>query len=203
LRTLLLVRHAHARTNAADAISSTPPGTGLTPQGVREATALRSELAARRIDLGVATRLVRTQETLEVALDGRDVPRVVLPELDEIRFGSFEGGPLEPYRAWAWSHPPDAAGPGGGESRAEAAARYADGLEALLERPEDAVLAVSHSLAVRYVLDASDGGFPASRVTPVGHATAHELPADAVARAAKTLRAWAAAPAFADAPRGG
>jgi broad specificity phosphatase PhoE len=198
---LLLVRHAHARTNAEDAISSTPPGAGLTPEGVEEAVALRHELADRPIDLGVATRLVRTQETLEVALDGRDVPRIVVPALDEIRFGAFEGGPLEEYRAWAWSHAPDAPCPGDGESRAQAAARYAMGLDELLARPEDVVLAVSHSLAVRYALDASDGSFPAARVAPVRHASPYELPAYAVARAAETLRAWAVAPAFADAPR--
>lgn len=198
MRTLLLVRHAQARTNVEDAISSTPPGAGLTPQGVEEAVFLRSKLAERSIDLGVATRLVRTQETLDLALDSRNISRIVLPELDEIRFGSFEGGPLERYRAWAWTNPPDAPCPGDGESRAEAAARYADGLDALLARPEDVVLAVSHSLAVRYALDASDGRFPSARVTAVEHATAHELPADAVARAAETLRAWAAVPTFAD-----
>jgi len=203
LRTLLLARHAHARTNAEDAISSIPPGAGLTAQGVEEAVALSRELAARRIDLGVATRLVRTQETLEAALAGRDVPLVVLPALDEIRFGAFEGGPLEPYRAWAWRHPPDAPCPGGGESRAEAAVRYATGLDELRARPEEVVLAVSHSLAVRYVVDAADGSFPASRVVPVGHASLQELSAEAVARAAETLRGWAVAPAFADAPRGG
>jgi hypothetical protein len=65
------------------------------------------------------------------------------------------------------------------------------------------VLAVSHSLAVRYALDASDGGLPSARVSPVGHASVHELSAAAVARAAETLRAWAAAPRFADAPRPG
>jgi broad specificity phosphatase PhoE len=203
LRTLLLARHAHAQTNADDRISSVPPGAGLTAQGVEEAAALGKELQGRRIDLGVASRLARTQETLAVALDGRDVPRLVLPALDEIRFGAFEGGPLEPYRAWAWSNPPDALCPGGGESRAQAAARYADALDALLARPEEVVLAVTHSLAVRYALDAADGSFPAARVVPVGHATTHVLSARGVRRASETLRGWAAAPAFADVPRAG
>ena len=112
--------------------------------------------------------------------------------LKRARCGSRGRGPCRP---------PEAPCPGGGESRAEAASRYAAGLEELLGRPEDVVLAVSHSLAVRYALDASDGSFPAARVTPVAHASLHELTADAVARAAETLRAWAGAPRFADAPR--
>ncbi len=200
MRTLLLVRHAHARANADDTVSSTPPGAGLSEQGIEEAIALRDELAGREIDLGVATRLARTQQTLDLALGLREVQQTVEPLLDEIGFGAFEGGTLERYRAWAWNHPADAPCPGGGESRVQAAARYAEGLDALLERPEDVLLAVSHALVVRYVVDASDGIFPANRVTPVGHATVHELSAEAVARAAETLRAWAVDPRFRDAP---
>jgi broad specificity phosphatase PhoE len=200
LRTLVLVRHAHARTNAEDAVSSTPPGTGLTEQGVGEALALREALAGTEIHLGVATRLVRTQETLALALGERDVARIVLPGLDEIGFGAFEGGSLSAYRAWAWSHAPAAPCPGGGESRADAAVRYADALDRLLARPEDVVLAVSHALAVRYVLDAADGAFPAAQVSPVGHAEPNALAAADVERAAATLRAWAQAPVFVDAP---
>jgi broad specificity phosphatase PhoE len=199
LRTLLLVRHAQASTNADDAISSVPPGAGLTAEGVEEAFALHEALADVPVDLGVASRLVRTRETLEHALGDRDVPRMVLPALDEIGFGAFEGGPLERYRAWAWSHSPDAPCPGGGESRMMAAERYAGALDALLAQSEDVVLAVSHSLPIRYVLDAAGGSFPSARIEPVKHAIPYRLSADAVAGAAETLRAWAAAPRFADA----
>jgi broad specificity phosphatase PhoE len=195
---LLLVRHAHARSNATDCVSSFPPGEGLSEAGIEEAIALRERIAFEPIELGVATRLVRTQETLDVALGDRDVPRIVLPGLDEIGFGSFEGGPLPEYRNWAWTTEPDVICPGGGESRAQAAERVAGALDELLARPEDLVLAVTHALPMRYVLDASDGSFPAARITPVPHATPFPLEADAVERAAETLRVWATAPRFTD-----
>ena len=175
-----------------------PPGEGLSEQGVEEALALRATLDGEEIDLGVATRLVRTQETLELALGPRRAERLVLPGFDEIHFGAYEGGPLAEYRSWAWAHAPDAECPGGGESRSEAAVRIAGALDALLARPEDVVLAVSHALPIRYVVDASDGTFPTARITPVPHATPFVLPAEAVARAAETLRAWAAEPGFVD-----
>jgi broad specificity phosphatase PhoE len=175
-----------------------PPGEGLSQLGIEEALALREALAHEPLGLGVATRLARTRETLELALGGRDVPRMVLPGLDEIGFGSFEGGPLSAYRAWAWSNEPDVVCPGAGESRARAAERFASALDTLLVRPEDVVLAVSHSLPIRYVLDAADGSFPAARIEHVPHATPFALEADAVERAAETLRVWATAPRFAD-----
>ena len=93
--------------------------------------------------------------------------------------------------------------PGGGESRASAAKRFSAGLESLLLRPEETVLAVAHALPVRYIIDASDGGFPASRVEPVAHAVPATLGREAVATAAATLRGWAEAPRFADTPFGG
>lgn len=193
------MRHAHARSNAADTVSSAPPGEGLSELGVEEALALREALAHEPIGLGIATPLRRTQETLELALGDRAVERIVAPGLGEIGFGSFEGGALAEYRTWAWTNEPDTLCPGGGESRVQAAARFADALDDLLRQDSDVVLAVSHSLPIRYVLDASDGSFPAARIEHVRHATPFRLGADAVERAAETLRAWAVSPRFADA----
>ncbi len=200
MRTLILARHARAASNEDGLVSSLPPGDGLTAGGRREARALAEALGGDAVDLGVATELRRTQETLEVALAGRGIPLVVLPELNEIHFGSFEGGPLDAYRTWASTNEPDVECPGGGESRATAAARFVAGLDALLVRPEDAVLVVAHSLPVRYVLDAADGSFPAARVVQVEHAMPYRLGREAVETAAETLRVWAERPTFADAP---
>ena len=202
MNTLILARHAHAVSNAGDTVNAVPPGGGLSVAGIEEACALGGLLASETIELGVSSRLLRTQQTLALALGDPVIPIVIEPLLDEIGFGSFEGGSLVAYRAWAWEHDPDAACPGKGESRASAAARFADGLGALLGRPEETILAVSHALPLRYVLDASVGSFPAARVERVPHATPYRLERESIELAAETLRAWAAAPRFSDTPSG-
>ncbi len=203
MRTLILARHAYATSNAGKTVNAVPPGASLSEVGIEGARTLGRLLADEPIDLGVSSRLLRTQETLALALGDRTVPTMVETLLDEIDFGSFEGGPLAAYRTWAWGHTPDADCPGGGESRARAAVRFADGLVALLGRPEATVLAVSHAVPVRYVLDASDGSFPAARVEYVPHATPYRLERESVELAVETLRDWAREPRFSDTPFGG
>jgi broad specificity phosphatase PhoE len=203
VKTLILARHAHAESNAGAVVNSTPPGGGLSGSGREEAQSLGSLLAPSAFDVGFSSRLLRTQQTLDLALAGRPVSRLVEPLLDEIGFGAFDGGSLAAYRQWAWEHEPDAPCPGGGESRAEAALRFARALSALLARPEETLLVVSHALPIRYVIDASDGRFPAARLEQVPHATPYRLEIDAVRLAAETLRGWAEAPRFADTPFGG
>src|SRR5574340_1832774 len=136
MQTLLLVRHAFAGSNRDRTASSAVPGDGLTAEGRLQARALGESLRDQELALGVSTELARTRETLTLALDGRgrDLPRLVVPELNEIGFGSFDGGPLAAYRSWARSQPPDLTAPGGGESRAQAAGRFAAGLRILLGR---------------------------------------------------------------------
>jgi broad specificity phosphatase PhoE len=202
METLYLARHGLAGSNRDGLAASTPPGLGLTVEGAEQARRLGELLAGERIELGVATDHLRTQETLELALDGRQTPRIVVPELNEIDFGSYDGGLLLDYRAWAGTHPPDLQAPGGGESRADAAARYACGLRALLARPERTLLAVGHALAIRYVLDAAEGLVPAALMAaPVEHAAPHRLSAADLQAAATLLEEWSSAPTFRDPSR--
>ena len=89
METLILVRHAFAGSNRDGNASCAVPGEGLTPDGIEQARALARLLSAEEIAVAVTSRLARTQETLAIALDGRDVPVVVVPELDEIDFGAL------------------------------------------------------------------------------------------------------------------
>lgn len=199
MRTLILARHGQAVSNEGGGTAScTVPGEGLTQEGRAQARRLGAALASQPIDLGVATELCRTQETLELALDGREVPTILVPELNEIDFGRFDGRPLDEYRGWAFTAPPDEPAPAGGESRAGAAERIANGIRRLLEREEDVILLVGHALVLRYILDAAHGIAPAARMTPLGHAVAQYLSREQAQAAAELLEAWARAPRFRD-----
>lgn len=194
---LILARHAHAASNVDDVVSCRPPGRGLSEVGREESRRLAEALAQEHIDLAVTSELARTQETLELALGTRSVPRIVLREWNEIDFGGFESGPLEAYRAWAWANEADVDCPGGGETRAGVAARVAGVLETLLARDERTILAIGHALPVRYVLDAAEGQVPRARIGPVAHAMPHRLDRGQVTTAMRVLRDWSLAPVFA------
>ncbi|MDQ3121058.1 MAG: histidine phosphatase family protein [Actinomycetota bacterium] len=196
---IVLARHALAASNDAGVASYAAPGEGLTPKGVEQAQALGDLLSGEQIALGVATELRRTQQTLDLALEGRQIPRIVMPELNEIHFGSFDGGLLSAYREWAGSEAPALPAPGGGESRAQAAARYASGLRSVLARPEETALVIGHALAVRYIVDAAEGLVPAPlMLASVEHALPYRLAAVELENAVELLESWSLDPRFRD-----
>ncbi len=198
---LILTRHAQAASNVDGTVSGVPPGVALSETGRVEAAELALRLRSDRIDLGVCSRFERSRETLRLALAGRDpMPTLVLRELDEIGFGSFEGGPLRAYREWAWSSEAEAPCPGGGESRSDVALRTSSALDLLLARGEATILVVGHALPLRYVLDATDGSFPAAKIERLAHAVPYTLDRVRVETAAETLRVWAEKPQFRDLP---
>lgn len=168
----------------------------LTAKGEQEARALGSEIAGDGIDLCVTTEFERTRQTAELALAGRDVPRLVVAELNDPRYGRFEGGALEAYRSWAASAASGDPVPGGGESRRHIVERYVRGFRRVLGRAEASILVVAHSLPIAYLLAARDGAFPAPRVPLVAHADPHRLDAATLARAVTLLEDWCAEPTW-------
>ena len=164
----------------------------LSERGREEALALGRALGDERIDLCVTSEFERTHETADLALADRHVPRFVLPDLNDPNYGSFEGGLLDDYRAWAGAHRSDEAPPGG-ETRQQIVARYARGLEIVLARPEETILVVAHSLPVAYVLG---GGDIAPVVSLVGHAEPHRLRAEELAERVERMRSWLAEPTW-------
>jgi probable phosphoglycerate mutase len=157
VRIFLLARHGQSLLNVAGIVNADPAiDQGLSEDGKEEARGLGEQIAGVEIDLLVTSRFPRARETGAIALDGREVPHVVLPELDDVNIGDLEGKTLADYRAWKHGHSRSDRFPGG-ESLDDAAARYARAYHAVLARPERAILVVCHEIPVRYALNAAAG----------------------------------------------
>jgi alpha-ribazole phosphatase len=194
---LILARHGESVFSSRLLVNGDIASPGpLTSRGREEARSLGQALAIERIDLCATSEFERTQETADLALAGRDVPRLVVTELNDPLYGSYEGGALEDYRAWAASVGSDTAAPGGGESRHVIVARYARGFRELRDREEATVLAVVHSLPIAYLLAARQGDPPGRRVPLVEHAHRYPFTADEVDGALDVLESWLGAPTW-------
>jgi len=193
---VLLVRHAESEFSVRGLTNGDPEiEVALTERGREQARLLGEHLTATEIDLCVVSEFQRAQETADLALGGRDLPRLVLPELNDIRFGEFEGRLLADYRAWAGAHGPEDEVPGG-ESRAESVSRYVAGFRTILARPEPTILVVAHSLPIRYVLNAAAGGLPKPAMEQVPYAEPFPLSAAELTEALERLQTWSLAPAW-------
>jgi len=169
---------------------------GLTEHGREQARRLGEALRATPLDLCVTSALQRAVETADVALAGRDVPRLALPELNDPLYGRFEGGALDAYRDWAAGSPSTAAPEGGGESRVEIVARYARAFHTVLSRAEETILVVCHSLPIAYALGAREGTPPSPREPLAEYTRPYPFSASELERAAAVLEAWATAPTW-------
>ena len=190
MKTAILARHGESEFSVKGVMNGDPGLAGpLTEEGVEQARPLGEALRETPIGLCVVTEFERTRQTADVALAGRDVPRLVLPELNDIHVGEFEGGLLEAYRAWARDRSPVEI-PAGGESRAGVAERFARGFRKVLGRPEETVLVVAHGLPIRYVLLAIEGTEPRPVVESVDYATPYRLSSSDLEHAVERLELW-------------
>jgi 2,3-bisphosphoglycerate-dependent phosphoglycerate mutase len=189
---LILARHGESAYSARGAVNGDPgKPCPLTDEGRAQARRLGELLADRSVDLCATSEFERTRETADLALAGRDVPRLVVPDLNDHPAGDYEGRPLADYVRWARAAPAAETIPGAAESRVEVAARFARGFRSLLARPEPTVLAVLHSLPLGYLLSG-----PLQRTPLLDYAVPYELELDEAETAVARLEAWSAAPSW-------
>lgn len=192
----ILTRHAESEYSVLGAVNGDPAvAVALTEAGRAQARRLGERLRDEPVNLCVTSEFGRVRETADLALAGREVPRLVLPELNEIGFGDYEGRPFEDYRVWAGTAAPDAE-EHGGDSRLAAARRYARAFRIVLARPELRILVITHGLPLRYVLNAAEGVPPAPLLDAVPYAELHRFRAGPLAEAVDRLEEWCAAPAW-------
>ena len=89
---MTLIRYAETEGNSSGVIDTTPPGPSLTPVGVQQATALANRLKAEKYGGIYASQLVRTQQTAAPMSKTMNEPVNVLPGLDEVGGGWYDGG---------------------------------------------------------------------------------------------------------------
>lgn len=194
---VILARHGESELSVVGTVNGDPAvACALTPKGEEQAHRLGERLAGVEIDLCATSEFERARQTADLALAGRDVPRLVVPELNDVRFGRFEGGTLAVYRQWAAENEPTIQAPGGGESRSATVARYVRGYRAILARPETTIVVVAHGLPIRYVLNALEGTDPAQLVEQVPYAEPYRVARPELRLAVERLDAWATAPAW-------
>jgi broad specificity phosphatase PhoE len=180
MRLFVFARHAESAANAEHMLSSDPARPiALTPHGREQARQLGVQLADLDIDLAVVTSFLRTRETAELALEGRDMPILVEPDLDDVRAGIFDGAPIEAYWSWREHHTHSDRFPMG-ESLDETIRRHANALRRLLERPEVVTLVIAHELGLRSIVGSA---------FEIPNAAPYLLDEDAVRRAADRLAA--------------
>jgi broad specificity phosphatase PhoE len=189
LRLFVFARHAESAANAAGVLSTNPAQpVALTARGRVQARALGAQLAGLRVDLAVGTRLLRTQQTIGIALDGRPVPTMIEPGFDEIRAGDLDGARIGAYRSWTGRHTVGDRLPHG-ESIDDALQRYVGALRRLLARKEKVTLVVIHEIALRYIAAAAATSPPLLTDTAVPNAAPYLFDQTAVRRAAASLAA--------------
>jgi probable phosphoglycerate mutase len=157
MRLFLVVRHGQSLFNVDRVVNGDPAlDRGLSEEGIEEATRLAGEIAALPIGLVAVSPFPRAIQTANIALDGRDVPHLVVEELGDVRIGELEGDSLDAYRE-SPAHSDRKTRFPGGESLDEAALRYAGACERLLARDEPVTLVVCHEIPVRYLANAAAG----------------------------------------------
>jgi broad specificity phosphatase PhoE len=197
MESVILARHGESVFSTRQLVNGEIAVRGpLTERGEEEARALGRAIADDPIDVCVTSEFERTRQTADLALAGREIRRLVVPELNDPRYGEFEGGALEEYRAWASAANSRDEVPGGGESRHAIVERYARGFRRVLALGENAALVVVHSLPIAYVLAAHAGDSPAPRVPLVEHAHPYRFAAAELDRAVTVLEEWCAAPTW-------
>jgi broad specificity phosphatase PhoE len=189
-RLFIFARHGESAANVASVLSTDPPRSALlTEHGRAQARALGAQLANVPIDLAVCSRLARTRETITLALEGRPVPIVTEPGLDEIRAGDLDGKPIQAYWDWLAQHTAGDRLPHG-ESLHGALRRYADALRRLLAREVPVTLVVTHEFALRSIVQAAAPDLQPWPGADLANAVPYLFGEHAVRRAALGLTAW-------------
>ena len=159
--TILLARHGETDWNAARRVQG-HTDVPLNERGREQARALAEELHDEPLDAVYASDLLRAHETARIVAERKGLDVIVLPELRERDFGTWEGltdvevlDRFPQARTGTW---------GDAETREELSHRILLALERIADaHPDGRVLVVAHGGPLRAVLRAA-GADPAQEI---------------------------------------
>lgn len=93
MMTVTFIRHGESEGNASGLIDTSTPGPSLTGLGQQQAKAIANKLSYNNYDAIYASTMVRTQQTAGPMSKALGLPITVLPGLQEIEAGDYEGTP--------------------------------------------------------------------------------------------------------------
>ncbi len=152
--TLTFIRHAESEANAAEIASTTVPGPPLTPVGQEQAAALADRLSGEGFDGIYASQMVRTQQSAAPLSKELGEQVTVLPGLNEIPAGWFEGIPVADTSGTfllgpqAWLRGDRRFGIPGSEDGDEFNGAFTNAVQKIYESGDDKPIAFSSGLAV-------------------------------------------------------
>ena len=152
--TLTFIRHAESEANAAEIASTTVPGPPLTPVGQEQAAALADRLSGEGFDGIYASQMVRTQQSAAPLSKELGEQVTVLPGLNEIPAGWFEGIPVADTSGTfllgpqAWLKGDRRFGIPGSEDGDEFNGAFTNAVQRIYESGDDKPIAFSSGLAV-------------------------------------------------------
>jgi broad specificity phosphatase PhoE len=152
--TLTFIRHAESEANAAEIASTTVPGPPLTPVGQEQAAALADRLSGEGFDGIYASQMVRTQQSAAPLSKALGEQVTVLPGLNEIPAGWFEGIPVADTSGTfllgpqAWLRGDRRFGIPGSEDGDEFNGAFTNAVQKIYESGDDKPIAFSSGLAV-------------------------------------------------------
>ena len=197
MQRLILARHGESEYSAQGLLSGDPRiAVGLTDTGREQARALGLKLGTKEIDLCVTSEFARTIETADVAFAGREIPRLVVPELNDHPAGDYEGRAIADYLEWAHASAPSDLIPGTNDTRAAVVGRFVRGYALVLDRAESTIVAILHSLPIMYLLEAARGANPVARLGMLPYAEPRELARTELEAAIERLERWLESPAW-------
>jgi broad specificity phosphatase PhoE len=193
---LILVRHGETDHNARGVMNpDSELDAPLSAEGEAAVARLGRELEAVPLDLIATSPRHRARRTAELLAHGRGVEVRIVADLAEIAAGSFEAGPVSAFQDWVLTTPPATPAPDG-ESVLAAARRYLAAARQLRADEAAVVLAVTHNLPLRMLVNAAAGADPlAGPLRRVPQATRHDLTAAGLDTAIAALDAWVSASA--------